>query len=80
MRQYLIQVRLQHNLKNMTHRFYINFNYAHTLECVYGMDLDRAWHIHGRVEDSHEEILFDYGNSDIAFNLIMLACLLRQGG
>ena len=43
---------------------FINFNYTLTLEKLYGISGDDVYHIHGKVGDSKEKILFGHGKRE----------------
>ena len=43
---------------------FLNFNYTETLEVVYGIPDDKICHIHGKVGDAPEKILFGHGDED----------------
>ena len=43
---------------------YINFNYTHTLEQVYGIEIDRVLHVHG--EAGNENLLLGYPEGDFS--------------
>lgn len=48
-------------------RIYINFNYTNTLENVYKISFSKVFHLHGKVGDSSDKIMFGHGNNDKEF-------------